>query len=80
MNFESIRLRVGGDEHPPLVDHPVVRAALIGKARHVERVESLFDTPDMRLTSRGVRLTAWRLGGKWMAGARFSFLDQERVR
>ncbi|GAB0057059.1 hypothetical protein SIID45300_01380 [Candidatus Magnetaquicoccaceae bacterium FCR-1] len=81
MNFETIRLRVNdAGRTTSLVDHPAVRAAVSGKARVVERVESLFDTPDLRLTSRGVRLTAWRLGGKWMAGVRFAPPDQERAR
>ncbi|MEO5346626.1 MAG: hypothetical protein H7834_09645 [Magnetococcus sp. YQC-9] len=69
MTFERICLRIEGvdGERAPLSEHPVVRAALTGKARRFERTESLYDTPDRLLLRRGIRLTAWRTDAKWQA-------------
>ncbi|MBF0191845.1 MAG: hypothetical protein HQL99_12010 [Magnetococcales bacterium] len=69
MTFEIVRMRVGdetGSGRMPLSAHPVVRPALIGKSRLVERSETCFDTPDRKLWRAGVTLTAHRQGSKWL--------------
>ncbi|MBF0272290.1 MAG: hypothetical protein HQL98_09535 [Magnetococcales bacterium] len=70
MTFEMVRMRVGdetGAGRTALAAHPVVRPALTGKPRLVERSETGFDTPERKLWRAGMTLTAHRQGLKWLA-------------
>ncbi|MBF0295307.1 MAG: CHAD domain-containing protein [Magnetococcales bacterium] len=66
MSYRTLRLMIGdGGQAFTMEEHPMVRMALVGKPRRLERAETFFDTPDLRLRQSGWTLTLRRRGERW---------------
>ncbi|MBF0178534.1 MAG: hypothetical protein HQM03_00760 [Magnetococcales bacterium] len=80
MAYRTLRLAIGdGGRAFTLEEHPMVRMALVGKPRRVERAETFFDTPDLRLRQSGWTLTLRRRGERWFGCATSTREESEGV-